>query len=460
MKELDRGGRKSEAKPLHRREAPLFDFMRELLTIDPGEETENFANIGLLLDHIRQWHLYPHMLTVETGVNEPECTADGQDLLLFGANNYLSLSEHPAVKEGAIRAIQEFGIGPGGSRLMSGNVTVIEELERRLAGLTGMEDCLTFPTGYMANVTVFQAVMNPFVGRLPYRRQDGVIFIDEYVHGSIADGCALSRARVVKFKHDDLDDLRIKLEENESASNKLIVTEGVYCLEGEIIDIPAYVDIARLHGAKLMVDDAHAVGVIGPRGGGSPDYHGCADGIDILMGCMDKAMGGTGGFLCGSKTLIDYLRIAANSSVLSSALTCSMAGAMLAAMDLIESGQALRAGLQSKSHYLKQGLRGAGFTVLGSHDIPSVPLLIGDEALGIAFAEGLRGRGIFCPIMRWPAVPPGTSRLRLSLMVRHEQRHLDRLIAACVEVGQELGMLNGCGAAVQHPGAQPAVTAW
>jgi glycine C-acetyltransferase len=214
-------------------------------------------------------------------------------------------------------------------------------------------------------------------------------------------------------------------------------------IEGEIIDIPRYVEMARHYGAKLMVDDAHTVGVIGPRGGGSPDYHGCADGIDILMGCMDKAMGGTGGYLCGSKTLVEYLRIAANSSVLSSALPCAMAGAMIAAIDLIESGQELRDGLQSKSQYLKQGLRNAGLTVLGTHDIPSVPLFVGDEALGIAFAEGLRDRGIFCPVMRWPAVPAGGARLRLSLMARHEQSHLDRLIEACIEVAHELGMLDG-----------------
>ena len=417
--------------------------MRELLTVDATQETANFGNVKLLLDHIRAWSLYPRILTLESGVNEPECVADGATLLMFGANNYLSLSEDPRVKDAAIRAIEEFGVGPGGSRLMSGNVTLIEEVERRIAGLTGMEDCLTFPTGYMANVTVFQTLMNPFVGGLPYRRQDGAIFVDEYIHGSVSDGCQLSRARVFKFRHNDLDDLRNKLEEHEALSNKLIVTEGIYCLEGEIIDIPSYVEMARNYGAKLMVDDAHAVGVIGPRGGGSPDYHGCADGIDILMGCMDKALGGTGGYLCGSKALIDYLRIAASSSVLSSALPCGMAGAMIAAIDLIESGQDLRDGLQSKSRYLKQGLRNAGLTVLGTHDIPSVPLFVGDEALGIAFAEGLRDRGIFCPVMRWPAVPAGGARLRLSLMARHEQSHLDRLIEACTEVAYALEMLDG-----------------
>ncbi len=419
----------------------MLNLMKQLLAVDPGQESTNFGNVELLLDFIREHNLYPQVLSMQEGINEPECVANGVQLLQFGANNYLSLSEHPEVKAAAIRAIEKYGIGPGGSRLLSGTVTITEEVERRIARLTGMEDCLTFPTGYMANVTVFQAVMNPFVGRLPYQKADGAIFVDAYAHGSIMDGCDLSQVRVVKFKHNDLDDLRSKLDEHEAASNKLIVTEGVYCHEGEIIDIPAYVEIARAHRAKLMVDDAHAIGVIGSRGGGSPDYHGCAEGIDILMGCMDKAMGGTGGYLCGSKPLIDFLRIAAISSVLSSALPCAMAGAVIAAIDLIENGQELREGLRDKSRYLKRGLREAGLAVLGSDDLPSVPVLIGPEGLGVAFANRLMDRGIFCPLFRWPAMPFGQSRLRASLMARHEQSHLDRLIESCGEVGRELGLV-------------------
>ncbi len=421
----------------------MLDFMRELLKVDVGSEQTNFGNVGLFLHYARTYNLYPEFLTVSGGVNEPEFEAEGRTLLQFGANNYLSLSEDPAVKAAAIRAIEEYGIGPGGSRLMSGNIAIIEEVERRFAALTGMEDCLTFPTGYMANVTVFQTVMNPIMGRLPYRSQDGIIFIDELAHGSATDGCRLSGVRTVKFKHNNVDDLRAKLRENEELTNRLIVTEGVYCLEGEIIDVPAYIDVAREHKAKLMVDDAHAIGVIGARGGGSPDHHGCADGIDILMGCMDKAMGGTGGYLCGSKDLIDLLRAAANSSVLSSALPCSMAGAMIAAIDIIEQAQDRRDDLARKSRYVRQGLQHQGLTVLGPDCIPSVPLFIGDEALGVAFAAGLRARGIFCPVMRWPAAPLGKARLRLSLMARHEQRHLDALIAACGEVGRELGVAIG-----------------
>lgn len=419
----------------------MLELIRDLPTIDARPEEKNFDNVRLLLERIRKHDLYPPFLTIDGGVNEPEVEAGGRTLLQFGANNYLSLSEDPSVKAAAIQALERFGIGPGGSRVMSGNVAIIEEAERRIARFTGMEDCLTFPTGYMANVAVFQAIMNPFVGRLPYRTQESAIFIDEYIHGSIVDGCKLSGVRVLRFKHNTLQDLETKLNEYATVPNKLIVTEGVYCLEGEIINIPAYIEVARRHAAKLMVDDAHAIGVIGPRGAGSPDYHDCADGIDILMGCMDKAIGGTGGYLCGSKDFIDYLRIAATSSMLSSALPCSMAMAVIAAIDIIEQDHERRESLRRKSDYLREGLQREGLTVLGADCLPSVPLLIGNENVGQAFAERLLELGIFCPVMRWPAVPLGKARLRLSIMARHEQHHLDALIKACGQVGRELGIV-------------------
>ncbi len=419
----------------------MFDLVRQLLTLRPEDETTNFQNVARLVDFLKDYGTYPPFFEVQQGVNEPECVIDGRPYIMFAANNYLSLSGHPAVKEAAIRAIERYGVGPGGSRVMSGNVEVIVELERRIAAMVGKEDCLTFPTGYMANVTVFQALMGSYLGRLPYETKESVIFIDELIHGSALDGCRLSPAKTVTFGHNDLEDLEARLEEHASMGNKLIVTEGVYCLEGEIVDMPRYVELARAHKAKLMVDDAHAIGVLGRRGGGSPDHHDCADGIDIVMGCMDKAMGGTGGYLCGDKALIDYLRIAANATMLSSALPAAMAGAMIAAVDLMESGQAVREDLAGKAGYLKMGLRDIGYSVLGSHDLPSVPLFIGDENLGIAFAKRMRDLGAFCPIMRWPGVPAGKARFRFSLMAAHERRHLDRLIDICDAVGHEIGLL-------------------
>lgn len=420
----------------------MFDVVRAVAALRDGEETgERGDRIDRLIDFVRERGLYPPFHTVEDRINEPEAVIEGREYLMFGANNYLSLSEDEDVKAAATRAIDRYGIGPGGSRAMSGNVDIIQEVERRLADITGMEACMTLPTGYMANVGVMRSLTCEFVGRMPYSDHESVIFVDEYIHGSVSDGCRLAGVRTVRFRHNNLDDLRRKLEANSHHTNRVIVTEGIFCLEGEIIDVPAYADVAAEWDARLVVDDAHAIGVLGPRGGGSPDYHGCADGIDLVIGSMDKALGGTGGYVAGSRVLIDYLWLTMSSGMLSSALPAGMAGAMLEALARSEAASDVRALLAARSRHLRATLRGHGFTVLGPHDIPSVPLFIGNEQTGIAFASGLLDEGIFCPLMRWPAVPPGRSRFRFSLMARHEQRHLDALVEACVTVGQGLGVI-------------------
>jgi len=410
---------------------------------DYARETERlgvsgFDSIPIFVDIMREKGIYPRLPVISEGVNEPECVIDGKPFLMFCANNYLSLTEHPRVRAGAKSAIDRYGVGPGGSRVIAGNVDIIEELERRIAAMTGTEDCLTLPTGYMANVSVLHALLDPFFFGMPTRKDSSAIFIDEYNHGSVHDGCQLTSAIKYTYAHDDLDDLERKLAACDRP-NKLITTEGVFSLEGRILDLPAYIELARKYDAKLMIDDAHGVGIIGERGGGVGDYFGRARDIDVLMGCMDKAFGGTGGYLCGSKPLIDYLRVSLRSSVLSSAIPTMMAGAMIESVNLIESGQDLRRTLFEKAAYLRTGLTSRGFTVLGPHLIPSVPLLMGDERVGLAFAEGLYKRGIYCSLVRWPAAPQGKARFRIIVMANHAYEHLDRFLDACEEIRAELG---------------------
>ncbi|HEY1074126.1 MAG TPA: pyridoxal phosphate-dependent aminotransferase family protein, partial [Patescibacteria group bacterium] len=227
--------------------------------------------IELFVDQFSQMGLYPDFHTIEGGVNEPVCKVNGEDYLMFCSNNYLGMTQHPAVKEAAKQAIDKYGVGPGGSRVISGNIDIIEDLEKAIAELTGTEDCLTFPTGYMANAAVFRAVMDPLFNNMPVLAENSVIFSDEYNHGSIVDGCRLSKAKKVVFKHDDLADLEQKIKEND-LPNKLIVTESVFSLDGEIINIPAYVELAKRTGCKLMVDDAHGIGVLGKHGGGVTEH--------------------------------------------------------------------------------------------------------------------------------------------------------------------------------------------
>ena len=397
-------------------------------------------NIKNFLDSFDAQGFYPDFRNITKGVNEPVCIVDGEEYLMFCSNNYLGMTQNQDVKKAAKIAIDNYGVGPGGSRVISGNVSVIEGLEKKIAELTLTDDSLTFPTGYMANIAIFQAMMDPLFDNTPQNSSEGVIFSDEFNHGSIVDGCRLSRAKKVVFKHDDLDDLRKKISEND-LPNKLIVTEGVFSLEGEIIDVPKYIEITKSVGAKLMIDDAHGIGVLGENGGGVGEYFNCADGIDILMGCMDKAFGGTGGYLAGSKSLIKYLRIASRSSLLSSALPTGMAGAMIESVNQIMHGQDLRKDLFEKAKYLKESLINAGFQVLGRNDIPSVPLFIGDEKLGIQFANILWEQKIFSPVVRWPAVPMGQSRLRIIVMVNHTKQQLDQFINACKIAGKRLGII-------------------
>jgi 7-keto-8-aminopelargonate synthetase-like enzyme len=396
--------------------------------------------IPLYVDLMKETPIYPPFKTITAGVNEPECVIDGKTYLQFCANNYLSLSEDVRVKAGAKAAIDTYGVGPGGSRVIAGDVDIMNELEARIAKLTGKEACIAMPTGYMCNVGVIRALMDPFFFGMPVKSNSGAVFTDEHNHGSVIDGIALTTALKVEFKHDDLEDLERKLAACDRP-NKLVVTEGVFSLEGEIIDIPAYAELAHRYGAKLMIDDAHGIGIIGSRGGGAPDYLHCEDQVDVLMGCMDKAFGGTGGFLCADFPVIEYLKIALRPSVLSSAIPAMMCGAMIRAVDLIENGAERRAKLFENARRMREGLESRGFTVLGRDLLPSVALYMGDEPLGIQFQEMLYERGIFCFLVRWPAAAQGKARFRVICMVNHTAEQIDRFVDTCEEIGRELGML-------------------
>ena len=399
-----------------------------------------FDSIGPFIELVKEIGAYPQFVTITDGVNEPTCVIDGRNYLLFNANNYLSMSEEPSVKEAAKAAVEKYGIGPGSSRCISGNIDVIVELERVIADLTRTEDCLTFPAGYMVNVTLFHAVLDPFFLGMPCEKGSAEVFYDERNHGSVEDGLALSRTKRTVFAHNDLEDLERKLAASE-VPNRLIVTEGVYSIEGEIAPVPDYIALKKKYGAWLMVDDAHGIGVVGPTGGGVGEHFDCSDGIDLLMGSMDKAFGGTGGYVCAKKHVVDYLRIACRSSMLSSALPCSMAAAMIEAIRITRSDEARRARMNGNAKYVRDGLLRLGFEVLGDANLPSIPLLLGDEYRSIAFEQKLFERGIFGSVFRWPAAPQGKARLRIVVMANHRREHLDAFLTACAEIGAELGMI-------------------
>jgi 7-keto-8-aminopelargonate synthetase-like enzyme len=250
----------------------------------------------------------------------------------------------------------------------------------------------------------------------------------------------LSRAKKVIFKHNDLDDLAKKIREND-LPNKLIVTEGVFSLEGEIINLPKYVELAQKTNSKLMVDDAHGVGILGKTGGGVPELFGCAEGVDLIMGSLDKAFGSVGGYLCGSKELIRFLKVSSRSSILSSAFPIPIAGGVLRAISLVRTYGEERTSLFEKAGRVKHQLNRIGLKTMGEETLPAIAILTGKDKVGISFSEFLWRKGIMCPVFRWPAVAENNSRLRLTIMKSHTKEHLDKLLEVCQAAGKELGFV-------------------
>lgn len=385
---------------------------------------------------------YPEYITLDSAGTEPEVIIEGKKCLLFCSNNYLGLSKNPEVIKAAIRGVENHGIGPGGSRILSGNIRELNELDTAVASLVGKEDAITFPTGYMANAAIFKALMDPLIFQMPYGKGDGVIISDEYNHYSILEGCRISYSKKVVYKHNDINDLENKLIENKGiVGNKIVVTEGVFSMEGEISPLKEILSVTKAHGFSLMVDDAHGLGVFGDQGGGIPQELGIEKDIDILMGTLDKAIGGMGGFLAGNKVLIDYLRIASRPYLFSSAVSGVMAYGVIKAIEIVKSRPELRRKVLDNAYYLKNKLQELGFTIYGDSNIPAVPVKIGNENLGIKVASRLRNYGIFTPIVRWPAVPKGESRVRITIMATHTRKHIDELINVLSHIGKSEGLI-------------------
>ena len=371
----------------------------------------------------------------------PEAEFNKRKVLMFASNDYLGLSTRGTVIEAARKELDKHGLGPGGSRFLCGDIDLLEELDKKTAELAETEDAMTFPTGYMANNGVFQAALDPLLGALPFASGSGVIFSDEYNHGSIVEGCRLSHAKKVIFRHNDLSDLKSKLIEHGGMSPKMIVTEGVFTPHGDISPLHELVKISRQFNAILMVDDAHGIGVLGKRGGGTVQHLGLKGEVDIIMGSFDKALGGMGGFLAGRRKLIEYFRVSAHPYMLSSSVPSVMAGGLIKAMDICMSENTLREKLFSNADYIRQALKKMGYRIMGSASVPVVLVYIGDEIKSIKFSNMIFEKGVYCPSFRWPVVPQGESRMRITPMATHSTEHLNTLIAVFEDVGKAMGII-------------------
>lgn len=365
-------------------------------------------------------------------MQSPQCARvriANHDMLMLSSNSYLGLCTDERLKQAARDALERYGAGSGGSRLTTGSYEIHQKLEEEIADFKGTPAALVFNTGYMANVGVISAIAN----------HDWTIYSDRLNHASIIDGCRLSGARTVVYDHCDAEDLARRIK-NDPGKKCMIITDGLFSVDGDIAPLPSLAGIARQQGALLMVDEAHATGVLGPHGGGAADHFGMTEGIDISIGTLSKALASEGGFVAGSRALIDYLVNTARSFIFSTALPPATVAVSLAALDIVRTQPQRREALLAHSLWLRQSLREARFDV-ADHPTPIVSVVLGSTDLAVAFSEALMKQNIFVSAIRPPTVPPGTSRLRINLMATHDREDLKRALSCITDIGRELGVI-------------------
>ncbi|MCI8306713.1 MAG: 8-amino-7-oxononanoate synthase [Lachnospiraceae bacterium] len=339
-------------------------------------------------------------------------TIDGKEYVLFASNSYLDLCNNEYVKEKTETALHTYGTGSGGSRLTTGTTALHSELEGRLASFKKREDAIVFNTGYMANVGV--------IGSLTAKGD--VIFSDELNHASIIDGCRLSKAEVVKYRHNDMEDLEEKLKLHKG-KNGLIVSDGVFSMDGDIVNLPKLVRLANEYGMLSMIDEAHATGVLGANGYGTEEYYGMEGVTDIVMGTLSKAVGSEGGFVCADGTIVNYLRNKARSFIFSTALSPVTIASAIAGLECITADRV--AALRNNVQYFCDRLHAEGFDV--QSDSAIIPVIVGDEQKALAISAKLMEHGYYISAIRYPTVKKNSARLRITLMSSHTKEEMDGL---------------------------------
>ncbi|MEE3328961.1 MAG: pyridoxal phosphate-dependent aminotransferase family protein, partial [Myxococcota bacterium] len=337
---------------------------------------------------------------------------------------------HPQVKQASIDAVERYGTGCAGSRLLNGTLDIHVELEERIAEFMQAEAVLTFSTGFQVNLGVLSCLLG---------RQD-VAFLDRMDHASIIDGVRLGFGKSLKYKHNDRADLESKLQRTPENRGKLIVADGVFSMEGDLADLPAIVNLKKQYGARLLVDDAHAIGVFGENGRGSAEHFGLEHEVDLTMGTFSKSLATVGGFITSSREVVDYIRHHARTGIFSAAMPPAAAAAALAAIDILEDEPERRKRLWEATHYMKQELDRLGFDT-GASASPVIPIAVGDDITSYTMSNRLLEEGVFVNPVVSPAVPPGQALIRTSYMATHEKDHLDRALESIAKVGREFDII-------------------
>ena len=366
----------------------------------------------------------------------PECVFDGKRVINLASNNYLGLTTHPRLREAAIAAIQKFGVGSGAVRTVSGTMSIHMELEEKIARFKNTEACVVFQSGFTANAGTVSAILG----------KEDFIVSDELNHASIIDGARLSKAKIKVFRHKDTAHAEELLKEVAGEpGHKLIITDGVFSMDGDIGPLPALCELAEKYGAIMMVDDAHASGVLGRNGRGTVDHFGVHGRVDVQVGTLSKAIGALGGYVCGSRELIDFLYHRARPFLFSTSHPPSVAATCIAAFDVLEQEPELMDKLWANTRFFKKELALLGFNIGGVNtpvsESPITPIIIGEGRLTMEFSRELFNEGVFTPGIAFPTVAEGKARVRTIMTATHTQEQLSRALEALKKVGSRMGIV-------------------
>ncbi len=381
------------------------------------------------LTELKSRGLLTNIRTIESSM-DARVVIDGRELLNFCANNYLGLANHPRIRHAAKLAIDEYGVGPGAVRTIAGTMSLHLELERRLAQFKGAQACITFQSGFSANLATIPALVG----------KEDVIFSDELNHASIIDASRLSRAKVVRYAHCNVDDLREKIADTTGYRRGLVVTDGVFSMDGDIAPLDKTCDVAEESGLILMVDDAHGEGVLGRGGRGVVDHFGLHGRVHVEIGTLSKAFGVVGGLVAGRKEIVDWLRQRGRPFLFSSAMTVPDVAACIEAVNLLEESSELVDRLWENGRIFKQGMQDLGFDT-GHSQTPIVPVMLGEAPLAQAFSKKLFENGVFAMAISYPTVPLGKARIRVMNSAAHSTDDLEQALAIFEQVGREMEVI-------------------
>lgn len=376
---------------------------------------------------------YPYFVPIE-GSNDTEAFVDGERRIMVGSNNYLGLTHHPRIVEAAQEAIRNYGSGCTGSRFLNGNTVLHDRLEERLAKFMGSEAALVFSTGFQTNLGVIATL----VGR------NDRVYVDKLDHASIVDGCKLSYGDVVRYKHGDLKGLRRQFAADEGSEQnelgRMVVVDGVFSMEGDIADLPNLVPLCEEFGAVLVVDDAHAIGYLGPTGAGTAEHYGMTDQVPLTVGTFSKSFASIGGFVAGPEPVVHYLRHHARSLIFSASMPPSAVATVLAALDIVETEPERRERLWQITRRMQKGFKSLGFEI-GPTQTPIVPIMVGPMEKTFVFWKQLFDLGVFTNPVMPPAVPENSCRLRTSYIATHTDEQLDYVLETFEKVGKALAVI-------------------